>query len=168
MEARLKANIPSRAEAVEYLPFEKSTLDRIEGGKRQPTPDEIDKMAEFYGQEGLLYEYCSGVCPIGRKIAVKPKEKDLSGATIGLLKWVGDVQKDLGRILEIAEDNKVTADEIPDLTLIMDKLHAMWQSIATYKLYVNKALKEIEPVPAMVAEGQVPYGQKNRAAYAAR
>ncbi|MEG6521098.1 hypothetical protein [Desulfotomaculum sp. 1211_IL3151] len=159
MLARIGAGFKSRADASEFLPIGERTLAKIETGEKVPSPEEISVMADTYNRQKLLYEYCSELCPVGKQIAVKPEEKDLSGSTIGLLRWIKEVQGDLERLVEIAEDNRITPDEVPDLVITMDKISALWKSIVTYKFYVDcvARINTKEKQPTLVAERQAAY-----------
>ncbi len=143
--ARLNAGFTSRDKAAEGLPFCARTLAEIELGET-PTPDQVNYMAIRYNHNTLTAWYCAEECPIGQRYAHRVEEKDLSGATIGLLKGFNAAKKYIERLIEIAEDNAITDDEIPDLTEIMEQILALEEYIDAYKLRVAKVI----PIDKMI------------------
>jgi len=166
MDARLKAGITSREKAVALLPFEKSTLDRIESNKRTPEPYEVLAMSEVYGRPQLILHYCSNECPIGRKYSNHVKEKCLTESVLSLIKELNDVKRMKERLIEIAADGQIDAEEKPDWDCIMKELDDLAREIETLRWWARSQLKKQKPAAA-VAKRRVNHRTK-RAATAAR
>ena len=144
IQARLDAGFKSRGKAVEFVKVCEKTLTRIETNQKTPNPDEIISMVEAYDLEKLYYIYCEDICPVGQKIMAKSEDCDLSNATIKILRVIKEICGHLDRMVEIAEDNIITDDEIPDLVRIVGKIFTLGSHLNTYKRRVSKDVRIVD------------------------
>lgn len=75
------------------------------------------------------------------------KPSSLSEISLGILASINDLNKKKERLIEIAEDGKLSEDEIPDFIAIKDKLDKLSITIDSLKLWMEQALanNEIDP-----------------------
>lgn len=143
------------------------TLVNYENGHTATPPEIVLSMANVYDQPTLAAKFCSKQCPIGQIYAHSLEEKDLASSVLTLLKEFNDVKKIKDQLLDISADGEIDSDELPIMEHILKELVELDKAIDTLMWWARSHLRK-KPAPAMVAEERELYGQKNRAAYAAR
>ena len=131
----------SREKASELLEtITPDRLERIESETSLPHADEVLRMAEKYKKPGLCNYHCSQQCPIGREYVPQVEIKELSAIVLEMLASLNSVGKMKDRLVEIAADGKIEADEIDDFIYIQDELERISITVETLQLWVEKML----------------------------
>lgn len=107
--------------------------------------DEVDKavlMADLYHKPELRNYYCLHECPIGRTLAISDEAPGLERVTVKLLKnlRVEDLEGVKDRLVDIAEDGKITDDEKPALEEILTYLDRLSKTVSELRIIGEKAL----------------------------
>ena len=66
--------------------------------------------------------------------------KDLSRITLEMLSTLNTLSREKERMIDIAADGKVSADEIPDFLRIKEYLDSMSLTIESFKLWVENTI----------------------------
>ena len=141
MRSREAAGL-TREAASERLGFiSADRIYRIENGSL-PDPEEVLQMAESYQDISLCNYYCAHECRIGQEYVPEVQIKDLPQITVEMLATLNNLNRDKDRLLEIAVDGMVSADEIPDFLSIQDSLEKMSITIDALKLWVDQKIAE--------------------------
>ena len=128
----------SREQASEKAVFvSEDRIEKIEGGKSLPHPDEVLALSEAYGDVLLCNHHCSFECPIGMKYINPVTKKDLSNITLSIINSVNYLEKQKDRLIEIAVDDKISPDEIKDFEKIKTELDNLAMSVDTLRLCVD-------------------------------
>lgn len=125
-------------ELLEVVPAER--IEKIENERTFPHPDEVLVMSRKYKKPSLCNHYCSNQCPIGRQYVPEVKVKELSAIVIEMLASLNAVNKTRDRLIEIAADGRVDADEIDDFIYIQDELERISITVETLQLWAEKML----------------------------
>ena len=144
--ARLNASnenerLSSRDEAAKILSIDPSRLYRIERGVTTPTPDEIHMMADRYRAPELEKYYCKNCCPLGCSLP-ETKVQDLDRISLKALSIFRRISETQDRLLDIAEDGKVTEDEKEDMQEVLRNLEELEAVAQNLKLWVAKNQKQ--------------------------
>lgn len=132
----------TRAQASEALTFiTDSRIERIEYGAL-PQPEEVIEMARIYKKPELCNYYCSHECRIGQEFVPEVKVEGLPQIVLEILAALNTLNKDKGRLIEIAVDGEITEKELPDFLKIRSTLDEMSQTVEALKLWVDKTLAE--------------------------
>lgn len=128
----------TREKASEQMVFiSDDRIEKIESEKLLAHPDDVLAMAECYKKPYLTNYYCSNECPIGQKYVPELKEKDLSQITLETVNAINQLEKEKGRLIEIAVDGKITEDEMKDFKRIRDELDSIMCSVQTLRLWIE-------------------------------
>lgn len=140
-EARMEAaktneKLRSRFGAADEAGMSEDAIKNTELGIEKQMP--VDKaviLADLYGAPQLLNYYCLHECPIGKNSPVSDEVLSISQAAVKLLKWMKPslVQQMMDRLLDIAQDDRVTGDEMDDLREIVDYLDGVSVAISQLK-----------------------------------
>lgn len=131
----------TRAEASELLEtITEDKLERIESGKIAPRAEDVLIMAQKYKKPELCNYYCSNECPIGQKMVPQVKIKELQSIVLEMLAALNNVGKTKDRLIEIAADGVISADEIDDFIAIQNELERISTTVDTLKLWTEKML----------------------------
>lgn len=140
-EARMEAaktneKLRSRFGAADEAGMSEDAIKNTELGIEKQMP--VDKaviLADLYGAPQLLNYYCLHECPIGKNSPVSDEVLSISQAAVKLLKWMKPslVQQMMDRLLDIAQDDRVTGDELDDLREIVDYLDGVSVAISQLK-----------------------------------
>lgn len=134
----------SREGASELLGISVSTLADYELGNTKVVPvDKVVLMADLYNAPELITSYCKHECPVHGFLPLATEEKNLQGIALRLIRGFDEeelkaMKKDL---VDITEDGKIEANEIPKMREILDKLNVMAEVISEMKIAGEKALK---------------------------
>ncbi len=141
----------TRAQASELMEYvSESRIEKIENEKVLIHPEDVVAMAEVYKKPNLCNYYCSNECRIGQNNVPEIKPSSLSEISLGILASINDLNKKKERLIEIAEDGKISEDEIPDFISIKDKLDKLSITIDSLKLWMEQALANNEIDPDLV------------------
>ena len=141
MRSREEAGLTREAVSERLGFISADRIYRIENGAL-PDPEEVLQMAESYQDMSLCNYYCANECRIGQEYVPEIQIKDLSQITVEMLATLNHLNKDKDRLLEIAVDGMISADEIPDFLSIQDSLEKMSITIDALKLWVDQKIAE--------------------------
>ena len=145
-EARMRAGerderLLSRAGAAEQLHVSVDVVTDAELDLYKSMPvDLVVRMADLYRAPELLNHFCIEQCPIGPHRAISEKVLPVERVTVKLLKKlrVDQIDNIRERLVDIAEDGKITKDEESDMKEINDYLHSLSKTISELELIVKK------------------------------
>lgn len=131
----------TRDEASELLQvLSADRIEKIENERMDPQPFDVLAMAQGYKRPSLCNYYCSHECPIGRQYVPEVQIKELSAIVIEMLASLNSVNKTKDRLIEIAADGVIAADEIDDFIHIQDELERISVTVETLQLWAEKML----------------------------
>lgn len=147
-QARMEAakwndKLLSRAGAAEALNMSEDAVKDAELGLNKCMPvDKAVLMADLYRKPELRNYYCLHECPIGRTLAISDETPGIERVTVKLLKnlRVEELENVKERLVDIAEDGKITDDEKPDLEEILAYLDRLSRTVSELRIIGEKAL----------------------------
>lgn len=114
-------------------------LERIENEKVIPSPEDINIMAECYGEPQLRNYYCANVCPVGIASGVKALEaKPISQIVLELLSTINSLNKDKDKFVDIMVDGEIADDELESFIRFQNELESISQSVQSLKFWAEK------------------------------
>lgn len=141
--AKYNEKLLSREGAAEMLGMSVSSVADAELGLTKCMPvDKAVLMADLYKAPHLLNHYCLNECPIGCRHCISEEVCDLDRITVKLLKnlKVDDLENVKDKMLEIAEDGRITEDEKPELKEILDYLESLAKTVSELKILGDTVL----------------------------
>jgi hypothetical protein len=118
-----------------------SRIEKIENSSLDAHPEDVIQMAEIYNKPELCNYFCTNECQIGKKYVPEVQTvHDLPQITIELLSNLNSLNRDKDRIIDIAADGRISADEEEDFELFQQHLSDMSLAIETLKLWAEKKL----------------------------
>lgn len=105
-------------QAAEGLFIGKRTLQGYEEGRIKPSDDMVSRMAEYYQCPWLNYLWMQETLATGLKCLPPIKPMGLCQSVVYMQKELGDVQKQIGKLIEIAADGMVGVDEMDQFAVI--------------------------------------------------
>lgn len=147
-EARMDAakwndKLSSRAGAAEALNMSEDAVKDAELGLSKCMPvDKAVLMADLYNAPQLKCYYCNHECPIGRTMPISAESLDIDRVTVKLLKnlRVSDLEEVKDKLIDIADDGKITDDEKPELKNILSYLDDLAKTLSELRSIGEKAL----------------------------
>lgn len=139
--AKYNDKIYSREGAAELLGISSSTLSDYELGLTKTIPpDMVVKMADLYNAPDLCNRYCNRECPIGSRLNISDEMPSFDRVVLRLLNVldvenINDIKK---KLLLIAEDGKITGDEIETVNDIEQRLGKVSKLISELMLICKK------------------------------
>lgn len=131
----------TRAQASEALEFiSESRIEKIEGEKTLPQPDEILAMAKAYKKSSLCNYYCSHECPIGKEYVPEVKSGSLAEIILELIAGINSVNKTKDRLIEITADGIIDDSEITDFAQVQNQLGNLSLTVDALNLWVNETI----------------------------
>ena len=130
----------TREKAGERLFLSPDRIEKIEGGRAAPHPDEVLAMEAGYGDPELCNYYCTHECPIGRKYVPEARLKELSQITVELLAALNAMEEEKNRLIRISVDGRVNDFERRDFDAIREKLETVDRSIQAMRIWIEHAL----------------------------
>ena len=128
----------SREAASERMVFvSPDRIERIESGRSAPHPDEVLEMEKCYRDAELSNYYCTHECPIGMKYVPEAKLRELPHTAMELLAALGALEKDKDRLIAIAADAQVSADERGAFGEIVEKLTRLETAIRAMRIWIE-------------------------------
>ena len=148
-QARMNASqyndkLASREGTAELLGMSVSAISDAELGISKVMPvDKAVLMADVYNAPQLLNYYCKHECPIGKGRPLADELDTIERATIGLLLAMDtDTMADTKvRLMEIAEDGKVSGDELGELEKVMAYLNKLAERISAVTVIAETVMK---------------------------
>ena len=135
----------TREKAGELIPgFSPERIEKIENERMQIRPDDVKLMAEYYKAPGLCNYYCSQECPIGKGRTPRVESRELVQIAVETINGVNRLNRVKDRLLEIAEDGKISPDEYEDFSEIRETLEKLQVSVSTLQLWLEKKMAEGE------------------------
>lgn len=135
-----KAVFPDILDAAEALGVAERTLRGYEAQDYAPA-DVIERMAELYNAPELRFWYLSKH-PVGQKIMPQVQAKSITAAALGINNSALNLSKDFLELAVIADDDKISEDEVQPTLQIRERLHQAWQRIAEAILSIDKQITE--------------------------
>lgn len=132
----------TRAKAAEELFISEDRIEKIEGEKSLPHPDEVLAMSKGYKNPSLCNYYCANICPIGQEFVPEVQVKDLAQITLEMLASLNNLNKEKERLIEMTVDGVITEDEITDFERIQSHLSQISMAIDSLDLWVKKSLAD--------------------------
>lgn len=135
MEARIAAGYPNRDLAEMAVPFAASTIGRHERGDMALQPADIVAYATGYHSSVLPMLYCRNICPIGRQQYEVLQERELSLLTLRIGSRIKKTLRQMDRLEEIAEDDRVDPGERAEFDAIVSQIRGLREAVDEMELY---------------------------------
>lgn len=137
----------TRAQAtLELKCIDGNRLERIEKNRAAIRPEEVLVMAEVYDEPSLCNYYCSMQCPLGKDDRVpylgQPDQDALPTIVLQMIASLNSASQMKDRLIEIAADGKVAADELDEFEAIRQQLDKIAPAIKSLELWAAKAIKK--------------------------
>ena len=95
-------------------------------------------MAEKYKEPDLRNYYCANQCPLGIDYVPEVKIKALAHIALEMLSSLNSMDKKKERLIEIAADGTISADEMKDFVFIETELEHIAMTVDTLQLWIEK------------------------------
>lgn len=133
----------TREKAGEMIPgFSPERIEKIENDRIQIRPEDVKLMAEAYRAPGLCNYYCSQECPIGRGRTPRVESKELVQIAVETINSINRISGKKDRLLEIAEDETISKDEMEDFEAIRQTLDRLQVSVSTLQLWLEERMAD--------------------------
>lgn len=131
----------SREAAGELLGFVSADrIEKIEGGRSAPHPDEVLAMERGYRNPELTNYYCTHECPIGMKYEPEARLQELPQLTVELLSALNALEKEKDQLIDISVDGRVNDFERRQFDVILEKLLRLERSIRGMRIWIEHAV----------------------------
>ncbi|MBR3377158.1 MAG: helix-turn-helix domain-containing protein [Mogibacterium sp.] len=131
----------TREQASELLEtIEAYKIERIESEKQLPSPEDVMIMAEKYCEPNIRNYYCANQCPMGQHFVPVIKFNDLEKTVIKLVASLNSMNSKKNKLIEIAEDGKITDDEMLDFISIQKDLERVSLAVDALELWTEKMM----------------------------
>lgn len=130
--------------AAEQLGIASYTLGEYERGVTKVVPiDKVVLMADLYNKPELVTNYCKHECPVHGFLPLATEDKGIQGIALRLIRGLNedDLEEMKDKLIDIAEDGKITEDEVPELKKIIDQLNHIAEVISELKIVGEKCLR---------------------------
>ena len=145
-EARIEAaktneKLKSRFGAADEAGMSEDAIKNTELGLEKQMP--VDKaviLADLYGAPQLLNHYCLHECPIGRNRPISDEVLTIDHVAVRFLKRLkpNRLEEMKDKLLMIADDGRVTPDEVADLTEVRDYMDELYRTISQFRTIVEQ------------------------------
>ena len=142
--SRYNDKLASREGAAELLGMSVSAVSDAELGISKIMPvDKAVLMADVYNAPQLLNYYCTHECPIGKGRPLADELDTIERATIGLILAMDtDTLADTKmKLMEIAEDGRVSGDEVGKLEDVMEYLNKLAKRISAITIIAETVMR---------------------------
>ncbi len=119
-------------------------IEKIESGRTRPHADEVMLMAEAYGNLSLRNYFCTHECPIGEKNMPEVSYKHLSRIILEILSSLNRAEKEKERLVDIAADSWISAEEYDDFLVIQNELTEISVAVESLKLWADTRLSKTD------------------------
>jgi len=129
--------LSSKEGAAELMNVSVDVVDMAERNRYKKMPPEVAlSMADVYGAPELRNHYCLNWCPIGIYRSISDERIDIQTATLQLTKLLRkkSIHRSVSRLQDIAEDGKVSEDEVGDLDEVLAQLKETAKSISRLEI----------------------------------
>ena len=131
----------TREQASELLEtIEPGKLERIESEKQLPSPDDVMIMADKYCEPNIRNYYCANQCPMGQRYVPRIKFIDLEKTVLKLIASLNSMHEKQDRLIEIAEDGKISDDEMKDFISIQKDLEKVSLAVSAMEVWTEKMM----------------------------
>lgn len=131
----------TRDQASELLEtIEPGKLERIESEKQLPSPEDVMIMADKYGEPNIRNYYCANQCPMGQRYVPRIKFIDLEKTVLKLIASLNTMHAKQEKLIEIAEDGKITDDEMLDFISIQKDLEKVSLAVSAMEVWTEKMI----------------------------
>lgn len=131
----------TRDQASELLEtIEPGKLERIESEKQLPSPEDVMIMADKYGEPNIRNYYCANQCPMGQRYVPRIKFIDLEKTVLKLIASLNSMHAKQEKLIEIAEDGKITDDEMMDFISIQKNLEKVSLAVSAMEVWTEKMM----------------------------
>ncbi len=135
----------TREKAAEMVPgFSPERIEKIENERVQIRPEDVKLLAEAYKAPGLCNYYCSQECPIGKGRTPRVERQDLAQIVVSTLNGISRLNQYKYRLLDIAEDGKISEDEYDDFGEIKGLLDKLQVSVSGLQLWLEEQMAQGE------------------------
>lgn len=128
----------SRDMASERTGIDRKRLQRIEIGTLDPYPEEVMLMADEYHAPELCNYHCTHSCPIGRRMVPVADLYELDRLCVRFLHAVEGMRGKGEMLLAIAEDGKLSPEEMPSLLEIVEAANKVSAVGYALRIYLEK------------------------------
>lgn len=143
--AKCNERLSSRESTAELLGISSSTLANYELGiTKTVPPDAVVMMADLYKAPELKAHYCANDCPIGQGTPIATKINSIELVTVKMIKAFSQEEAEAAKkkLVDIAEDGQISADELPALEWVLGYLDGMAKTIGELRLTCQKVISE--------------------------
>lgn len=131
----------TRDQASELLEtIEPGKLERIESEKTLPSPEDVMIMADKYGEPNIRNYYCAKQCPMGQLYVPRIKFIDLEKTVLKLVASLNSMHAKQDKLIEIAEDGRITDDEMMDFISIQKDLEKVSLAVSALEVWTEKMM----------------------------
>lgn len=131
----------TRDQASELLEtIEPGKLERIESEKQLPSPEDVMIMADKYGEPNIRNYYCANQCPMGQHYVPRIKFIDLEKTVLKLIASLNSMHAKQDKLIEIAEDGKISDDEMRDFISIQKELEKVSLAVSAMEVWTEKMM----------------------------
>ena len=119
-------------------------MGEYERGVTKVVPiDKVVLMADLYNKPELVTNYCRHECPVHGFLPLATEDKGIQGIALRLLRGLDedDLEEMKDKLIDIAEDGKITEDEVPELKKIINQLNHIAEVISELKIVGEKCLR---------------------------
>lgn len=133
----------SRAKAAELTYITENRLEKLETEKTSITPDDVVAMSEAYKMPELCSHYCACECAIGDRLnKTKTERKGLAKIVLEVLTTLNSLDQEKNRLIEIAADEAISKEEVPDFVRIQKQLESISETVDSLKLWISTSISE--------------------------
>lgn len=137
--SREKCGLTREAAAEKLSPYVTTDrIEKIEYGTSKAHPEEVLAMAQAYQNPTLCNYFCTKECAIGEKYVPEVEMKALSQITLEMLANLNALSREKDRLVEIAVDGEISAEEKKDFKRIKCLLREMSATLETLKLWAQQ------------------------------
>lgn len=142
-DARIEASkyndgLSSREGASAELGIDRTRLAHVELGTKIPYPDEVVVMADTYRAPQLINYHCACECPIGKQFIPIADLCTIEQIAVRLSSTIDDFNCTQKSMIKIAEDGKVTADEMEALDRIGEILERSAKLYQELRIFIGR------------------------------
>ena len=135
--------LTSRENAAEILGIDRTRLARIELGNITPYPEEVLIMSKIYNRPELCHMFCSSECSLGKcTMSELNVIGDFDRLALQVLGSIENVASLKTKLIKIAEDGTITADEVEDFQSVLDALERIASNATSLKIWAEKNIKQ--------------------------
>ncbi len=132
----------SREGTSEIVGVDRTRLARIELGAIEPYPEEVLALSKAYHMPELCNQYCSTICPIGKLTMTELNIQEFDRLTLKVLGSLKNIDSIRTRLVAIAEDGVVDAEEYEEFSQVLNSLDKIANNALALKLWAAKYIED--------------------------